>query len=81
LRAKVKFATGRPAAVDAAGGDNGVERGRSVRIVGFRTMARTSSRTSTPAKLVEYAQAAAATSRTRRIQIGAEGPAGAEEFS
>jgi len=63
---------GRPATVEAAGGDSGVERGRSVRIVGFRTMARTSSRTSTPAKLVEYAQAAATTSRTTRIQIGAD---------
>jgi hypothetical protein len=65
-----RFATGRPATVDPVGGANAVVSGHSERMVEFRAIARTSSRTKTPRKLVEYAQTPAARIRTTTPKVG-----------
>src|SRR5579871_3512083 len=62
LMANVRLATGLPDSVVSAGADIAALIGHSDRMCGFWAIDRTSSRSSTPAKLLAYAQQPAATS-------------------
>src|SRR5262245_19641195 len=70
--ASVRFAMGRPDTVVPGGGDNGIVGGQRCLMLAFHVIALMSSSTSTPLKLVLYAQtpaassSSAATPKTRR---------------